>query len=167
MGETTRGEFREGATCTVNPGKRTMSAAARRKIAAAQRARWAKLRGGRCAVPRRVPAALSRRTGLSEHSARFAHRSWSRGLCRQSRHLCSPLSAWDLVGWQERARLRQSTSERNRFQPLLDHGVPARSRAGCRAFSKSGPLCIPVTDRRPLRTSQKGVSGQLHVCGSL
>src|SRR6266404_5797718 len=36
-----------------------------------------------------------------------------------------------------------------------DHGVPARSRAGCRAFSKSGPLCIPVTDRRPLRTSQK------------
>src|SRR6266478_4378630 len=38
-----------------------------------------------------------------------------------------------------------------------DHGVPARSRAGCRAFSKSGPLCIPVTDRRPLRTSQKPV----------
>ena len=109
----------KGQPSTVNPGKRTMSAAARRKIAAAQRARWAKLRGGRCAVPRRVPAALSRRTGLSEHSARFAHRSWSRGLCRQSRHLCSPLSAWDLVGWQERARLRQGTSERNRFQPLL------------------------------------------------
>src|SRR5207248_10914045 len=32
---------------------------------------------------------------------------------------------------------------------FMDHGVPARSRAGCRAFSKSGPLCIPVTDRRP------------------
>src|SRR6266851_7597268 len=39
----------------------------------------------------------------------------------------------------------------------MDHGVSARSRAGCRAFSKSGPLCIPVTDRRPLRTSQKPV----------
>src|SRR5438132_12813005 len=26
-----------------------------------------------------------------------------------------------------------------------NHGVPARSRAGCRVFSKSGPLCIPVT----------------------
>src|SRR3989449_4592586 len=29
-------------------------------------------------------------------------RSWSRGLWRQFRHLCSPLSGWDLVGWQER-----------------------------------------------------------------
>src|SRR5437867_4643860 len=36
--------------------------------------------GGYCAVPGWIPAALSRRIGLPEHSTRLAHRPWSRGL---------------------------------------------------------------------------------------
>src|SRR5437870_4475473 len=97
--------------------RRTLSAAARRKVSLAQKARWARLRaessakgqpsavtadmggklagdsGGDCAVPRWIPAALSRRFSLSEHSAWFAHRPWRRRVCRQSRHLCSPFPA--------------------------------------------------------------------------
>ena len=49
--------------------------------------------GRDCPVPGWIPAALSRRVDLSEHSTWVAHRSWRRCLCRQSRHLCSPFPA--------------------------------------------------------------------------
>jgi len=41
---------------------------------------WLETRAG--VAPGWVPAALSRRVGLPEHSARLAHRPWSRGLYR-------------------------------------------------------------------------------------
>jgi len=40
---------------TVPLGKRTMSASARRKIAAAQKARWAKAKGGKAEKPSQKP----------------------------------------------------------------------------------------------------------------
>lgn len=41
--------FAGGASKNGKPGKRTLSAAARRRIAAAQRARWAKIKGKKSA----------------------------------------------------------------------------------------------------------------------
>src|SRR5207247_3754026 len=55
-----------------------------------------KLPGGSgrdCAVPGWIPAALSRRVDLSEHSTWVAHRPGGCRVCRQSRHLCSPFPA--------------------------------------------------------------------------
>src|SRR5437016_9161314 len=49
--------------------------------------------GRDCAVPGRIPAALSRRVDLSEHSTWVAHWLWGCRLYRQFRHLCSPFPA--------------------------------------------------------------------------
>jgi len=45
--------------------KRTMSAAARKNIAAAQRARWAKLQGNKAAAPSGKPAAKAKKKTMS------------------------------------------------------------------------------------------------------
>src|SRR5919205_992000 len=45
--------------------RRTMSAAAKRKIAAAQRARWARVRGAKPAAVSDKPAAKAKRKGMS------------------------------------------------------------------------------------------------------
>ena len=54
----------------VGNGRRPISAAGRRRIAAAQRARWAKIRGG--AKPRRTMPAASRKKIAAAQRARWA-----------------------------------------------------------------------------------------------
>jgi hypothetical protein len=51
---------------------RTISAAGRKRIAAAQRARWAKVRGNAKAAPKRTMSALSRRKIAAAQRARWA-----------------------------------------------------------------------------------------------
>jgi hypothetical protein len=54
-------------------GKRQISAAARKRIAAAQRARWAKVRGkAEVATPKRTMSAASRRKIAAAQRARWA-----------------------------------------------------------------------------------------------
>ena len=54
-------------------GKRQISAAGRKRIAAAQRARWAKVRGkARVATPKRTMSAVSRRKIAAAQRARWA-----------------------------------------------------------------------------------------------
>ena len=54
-------------------GKRQISAAGRKRIAAAQRARWAKVRGkARVATPKRTMSAASRRKIAAAQRARWA-----------------------------------------------------------------------------------------------
>jgi len=64
-----------GAT-KATPGKRTMSASARARIAAAQRARWAKVKGSKAAkpagAPRRKMSAAARAKIAAAAKARWA-----------------------------------------------------------------------------------------------
>ena len=61
-----RGILGGTANSGASPAKRrTMSAAAKRKIAAAQRARWARLRGAKPATPSARPAAAAKKKTMS------------------------------------------------------------------------------------------------------
>ncbi|HEY7168803.1 MAG TPA: hypothetical protein VIB79_29865 [Candidatus Binatia bacterium] len=55
----------EANTGARRQGRRTMSAAAKRKIAAAQRARWARVRGTKPASPSAKPAAKAKKKSMS------------------------------------------------------------------------------------------------------
>jgi len=52
--------------------RRTVSAAARRRMAAAQRARWAKARGGKTQIPVRTMSQAARRKIAAAQRARWA-----------------------------------------------------------------------------------------------
>jgi hypothetical protein len=52
--------------------RRTVSAAARRKMAAAQRARWAKIRGAKTSTPLRTMSQAARRKIAAAQRARWA-----------------------------------------------------------------------------------------------
>src|SRR5438477_7983352 len=92
--------------------------------------------GRDCAVPGWIPAALSRRVDLSEHSTWVAHRPGGCRVCRQSRHLCSPFPASRarrLVGirWLRRKHSKGSdidfsSSEQKEKRPARSHAKSAR-----------------------------------------
>ena len=63
-------ELRSILGATANPGAEsknqgTMSAAVKRKIAAAQKARWAKLKGAKAATPLAKPATKAKKKSMS------------------------------------------------------------------------------------------------------
>jgi len=68
------GRNHAGATPTRTKGpKRTVSAAARRKMAAAQRARWAKTKQGEASTPVRTMSRAARKKIAAAQRARWAN----------------------------------------------------------------------------------------------
>jgi hypothetical protein len=73
LGDELRGIFDGVAEKIIRPKKRTMSAPARRKIAAAQRASWAKLRRNSGAAPAAKPVnTVVKKTNASVNARRSA-----------------------------------------------------------------------------------------------
>ena len=66
------GELVTGNHAGAKRTKRTLSAAARQRIAAAQRARWAKAKGAKASNPRRTMSQAARKKIAAAQRARWA-----------------------------------------------------------------------------------------------